>query len=388
VKRPSFTETTSTEQAESERRYRGRRRRRLRPAKLAVVFFATCIFATGGFFLVSYQTRDPGPTGSTITTSTPPTQTEDSTGSTVAPATVTTEKPAGRQIAAIVYLTADGLPSGTFESLLGLHATEVYLYVAYYSDAYYAIPKNPYGLAQPRDTLGTAIEQLHGRGYRVIGVISSALLDWRQAPKAGLDILQSPKTPLFDPVKAGPLLENLTRSLVTYKVDGVYVGEPYWFTPTTNLYKQREFNTLYEQLLAITAAAGIPFHMVMPTYYMYFDNTETASLDPSFAALPFEPIGMDGEDSYYGSDRVANLAYFRRLLDATKAMAGARDMLLELSLHQAFVSTPVPVDFFATELSEAKTSGINTVVIFAAQFWTDLPDKAAYSAALADFVAP
>ncbi|MBN1631686.1 MAG: hypothetical protein JW990_18175, partial [Thermoleophilia bacterium] len=168
-----------------------------------------------------------------------------------------------RHIAAIVYLDADGLPPNTLEQLAGLRATEVYLYVAYYSDVYYSIPDNPYGLAEPRDTLGAAITQLHAAGCEVTAVISSALLDSQQAPPAGLAILQDPTSSIVDPERAGSFIEDLTRALVLYDIDGVYFGEPYWITPTTDPAEMQQFNDLYERLLAITAAAGVPFKMIL-----------------------------------------------------------------------------------------------------------------------------
>jgi len=364
------------------------RKQSSRLAKLAVVFVVAALLAAGGWLLVSHgPTKQNAIQTAASATSVQPSPTH-MTQTTIPATTPTTTKPAGRQIGAIVYLNADGLPLGTLESLRGLHATEVYLYVAYWSDAYYAIPDNPYGLAEPRDSLGAAITELHSAGYRVIAVISSALLDWRQAPQKGLDILQSPRLPLFDPAKAGPFVEELTRSLVQYSVDGVCVGEPYWDTPTSDPSKQVKFTLLYQRLLAITQKAGVPFHMIMPAYYAYFDGTETASLDATFATLPFEPIGMDAEYSYYGADNASNLTYYRKLIDVSLSLAGSRDALIELSLHKAFASDPVPPDFFTEELSVAKTAGIKTVIIFAAEFWQSLTNQQTYSAALADFIAP
>jgi len=302
------------------------------------------------------------------------------------PKPTSTTTPPGRQIAAIVYLEGKGLPKGTLEALKGLHATEVYLYVAYYSDAYYSIPKNTYGMALPADTLRTAVEQLHKAGYRVFGVISTALLDWRQAPPEGLAILQSPEKPIFDPVKAGPFVEQLTRTLVEYPLDGIYVGEPYWLTPTADKTKKLEWNDLYERLLAITQKADIPFHMIMPTFNGYY------TLDPSFAELPFQTIGMDAEFAWYTENRETNLSYYQQLIDITKSIAKGREALIEVNLHQGLgstlQSTPVPIDFFQEELKIARESGFKRVVIFAAVFWDKLPNKDQYSKALADFLAP
>lgn len=360
-----------------------RRKRPSRGAKLVVVLLVAVALGAIGWTVASRYSGKSSP--STQSLSVPSTAEIDP--GTPLPSTTSLAAQARRQIGAIVYLGANGLPPGTLESLRALHATEVYLYVAYYSDAYYLIPQNPYGLAQPRDTLGAAITQLHGAGYRVIGVISSALLDWRQAPPVGIAILQSPRVPIFDPVKAGPFVEELTKALVRYHVDGVYVGEPYWVQPTSDSEKKLQFNRLYERLIAITGAAGVPFQMIMPTYYAYFDDTEQAGLLPSFLELPFQSVGMDAEVAYYTNDRNADLAYYKRLVALTLSMANGRDSLIELSLHKAMVTGPVPLDFFEQELSLAKSAGIKTVVIFAAEFWANLPNRAGYSSALADFLA-
>lgn len=387
----------------SDKNARLRRKRRSRQAKIGLVFLVAVIFAVGGWVLVSrtsngaavppwssvQQPSNPGngssqPAGGTQSPSSANQQ--SGSESTSASKTSSTTSPPGRQVGAIVYLEGKGLPKGTLESLKGLHATEVYLYVAYYSDAYYAIPKNPYGLALPADTLRTAIKQLHDAGYRVIGVISSALLDWRQAPPQGMALLQDPQKPIFDPVKAGPFVEELTRSLVAYPLDGIYVGEPYWLTSTSDDNKKLDWNRLYERLLAITQEAGIPFHMIMPTFNGYY------TLHSSFAALPFETIGMDAEFAYYTKDSATNVDYFNQLIDITLSLAKGRDALIELNLHQGLQSTlqptPVPPSFFAEELSIARKAGIKTVVIFASVFWSNLPNKDQYSAALADFLAP
>ena len=378
---------------------RARRKHRSRWAKLGLVFLVAVVLAAGGWVLISQTSggaakppwsdvppsSDSGVASSQPdggTQSSPSSDQGSSPGTTSAPTTPSTTSPPGRQVGAIVYLEGKGLPKGTMESLKGLHATEVYLYVAYYSDAYYAIAKNPYGLALPADTLRTAVKQLHDAGYRVIGVISSALLDWRQAPPEGLAILQDPQKPIFDPVKAGPFVEDLTRSLVKYPLDGIYVGEPYWLTSTGDDNKKLEWNRLYERLLAITQAAGIPFHMIMPTFNGYF------TLHSSFAALPFETIGMDAEFTYYTTDRATNVAYFNQLIGITLSLAQGRDALIEVNLHEGLEATPVPPDFFTEELSIARTAGIKTIVIFASVFWSNLPNKDQYSAALADFLAP
>ena len=199
-------------------------------------------------------------------------------------------------------------------------------------------------------------------------------------------LLQDPQKPIFDPVKAGPFVEELTRSLAKYPLDGIYVGEPYWLTSTSDDSKKLEWNRLYEQLLAITQEAGIPFHMIMPTFNGYY------TLHSSFAALPFQTIGMDPEFAYYTTDRATNIDYFNQLIAITLSLAKGRDALIELNLHQGLQSTlqstPVPPSFFAEELSIARKAGIKTVVIFASVFWGNLPNKDQYSAALADFLAP
>ena len=393
----------------TEREAKLRRKRRSRQAKFGFVLVMAVVIAVGGWLLATRTgagkaeapwshldytvgSEDPSSQHGTGADTVASANQGSSSGSSLSstetskPRSTSTTTPPGRQIAAIVYLEGKGLPKGTLEALEGLHATEVYLYVAYYSDAYYSIPKNTSGMALPADNLRTAVKQLHDAGYRVFGVISTALLDWRQAPPEGLAILQSAQKPIFDPVKAGPFVEQLTRSLVEYPLDGIYVGEPYWLTPTSDDTKKLDWNDLYERLLAITQKAGIPFHMIMPTFNGYY------TLHSSFAELPFHTIGMDAEFAWYTEDRETNLGYFQQLIDITKAIAKGRDALIEVNLHQGLgstlQSTPVPIDFFREELKIARESRIKRVVIFAAVFWDTLPNKNEYSSALAEFVAP
>jgi hypothetical protein len=383
------------------RKARPRRWRRWsRSAKIALVFVVAVILAGAGWLLATVGDGEaeapwaelPANTTTTVgfwleedlvssTTTNGPQELEPTT--TLAPTTTTTVAPGppGRQIGAIVYLEGKGLPEGTFEALEGLHATEVYLYVAYYSDAYYAIPRNPYGMALPADTLKTAIEDLHDKGYRVIGVISTALLDWRQAPEEGLAILQNDQKPIFDPVKAGPFVEQLTQCLVRYPLDGIYVGEPYWLESTSDVDKKLEWNRLYEKLLAITQEAEIPFHMIMPTFNGYF------TLHTSFAQLPFQTIGMDAEFSYYTEEWNTNIDYFNNLIDITQQLAGGRDAIIEINLHKGMESKAVPPEYFEEEVRIAKEAGMKRIVIFAATFWAKMPDKDRYSNALAGFLA-
>jgi hypothetical protein len=97
---------------------------------------------------------------------------------------------------------------------------------------------------------------------------------------------------------------------------------------------------------------------------------------------------MDAEFAYYTKDWATNVDCFNQLISITLSLAKGRGALIEVNLHQGLEATPVPPDFFAEELSIARKAGIKTVVIFASVFWSNLPNKDQYSAALANFLAP
>ena len=127
----------------SDKNARLRRKRRSLQAKIGLVFLVAVLFAVGGWVLISrtsdgaaeppwsstQQSSNSGdgssPQGGTQTSH--PASQESNSESTSPAKTLPTTSPLGRQIGAIVYLEGKGLPKGTFESLKGLHATEVYL---------------------------------------------------------------------------------------------------------------------------------------------------------------------------------------------------------------------------------------------------------------------
>ncbi|MCF8565667.1 hypothetical protein LLE49_13160 [Alicyclobacillus tolerans] len=296
--------------------------------------------------------------------------------------------PTGRQVASIVYLDAHGLPPGTMRALKGMKATEVYLYVAYHSDAYYQIPKNPYGLAEPADVLRQALSQLHQAGYPVVAVISSALLDPNQATAAGKQILQ-PGSSLFDPTKAKPLLTQMVQSLMNYPIDGLYIGEPYSNTQamqSTQAASSGAWMSLYQSLLQLTQPAKLPMDMVLPDNFAVGAALENRSgLPDNFPHLPFAAVGIDQENAYTGHPNDLNV--FQRIVQKTVAIANNRPSITEISLRQGDLKTPISPQFFDQEVQIASQEHVNVLLIFANEFWDSSPYQKQYAQALQGFLA-
>jgi hypothetical protein len=292
-------------------------------------------------------------------------------------------------IASIVYLNQYGIPYDTLQHLKQEHASEVYLYVAYYSDAYFNIDKNPYGMVCPIDTLQSALRQLHGAGYRVTAVISSALLDPRQAPKAGLDILQ-PHGDIFEPKRAKPLLTQMVRHLSQYPVDGIYVGEPYFTKQTQSRgltpQQKNEWLDLYQSLISITHKAKIPFHMILPDNFIVgADGHNESGMPDSFVKLPFDEIGMDIENAYTGHQS-DDLKQFDVDVKKTKEIAGNRPSIIEISLRCGDLKTAIPAKFFDQEVQIITKYHISKIVLFADEFWPKSHNLKEYQTSLLKFI--
>ncbi len=292
-------------------------------------------------------------------------------------------------IGSIVYLTAHGLPKGTIPSLEQMHASEAYLYVAYYSDAYYQIKANPYGLAEPNDSLGTALAALHRHHIRVIVVISSALLDPTTAPPAGRQLLQG-STAIFDPRRASSFVESLTKDVLKYPIDGLYVGEPYWDKSIPRPVSEEPFIHLYRQLIAMAKRRHVPFNMILPSNYYGLGGKNRSGLDAGFTHLPFHSIGLDGEFVYHALAKPqASLGYLNNMAKAATKIAHGRPPILELTLVQDYpATTPVPPAFFAKELQDAHQAHIHSVILFADEFWTHAPanTRQAYERSIEQFL--
>lgn len=300
----------------------------------------------------------------------------------------TTQAEPSRQVAGIVYLDAHGLPAHTIGNLKDMGATEVYLYVAYHTDAYFRIPANPYGLAQPADTLRGALSELHKNGFRVVAVISSALLDPRLVTAAGRSLLQ-PNSGIIDPVQSSAFLAALVKNLSSYNVDGVYVGEPYYTQGVANPSgaRQADWTRLYSTLMDITRRAGKPMLMVLPDLYASGVTVQNVSgLPESLTALPFQSIGIDLEDAYQGY--AADITRYENAVIKAKSISGNRPTIIEVSLRRGDFKTPVPSDFFRREVEIAAQYHVQTLLIFANEWWNELPtrERSAYKSALRGYL--
>ena len=292
-------------------------------------------------------------------------------------------------IGGIVYLGPHGLPKGTITSLEQMHASEVYLYVAYYSDAFYQIGSNPYGMAEPNDSLGAALDQLHSHHFRVIVVISSALLDPATAPSAGKALLQG-NTAIFDPRRASSFVQTLAKDVLRYPIDGLYVGEPYWDKSIPRPVSEQPFIHLYRTLLSMAKSHHVPFNMILPSNYFGLGGANRSGLDTTFTRLPFHSIGLDGEFVYHALAKPKNsLGYLHNMANAAAKIAHGRPAILELTLVQDYPATdPIPPAFFAQELQDAHKAHIHSVILFANEFWTHTPAKQrqAYVRAIEQFL--
>ncbi len=292
-----------------------------------------------------------------------------------------------REIASIVYLTAGGLPAGTMQALSAMRATEVYLYVAYYSDAYYNIPQNPDGLVEPADALTGAIRALHQKGIRVIAVISSALLDHSATPPAAHRLLETPQRSVIAPLQGTPLVLGLVKALLKYPVDGIYVGEPFWISGVPEpAQEQAAFSTLYRRIIALDRKAGVPTYMVLPDTMVSPTGQNNSGLPAGFDALPFTTIGFDGEDAWDSPNIQQNERYYALLLRRLQADSLGRPTTMEIDLEKPYRDGYIPLQFLRYEVEAAKRQGVGTLLVFANEFWAHSPYKAQYGSIFASFL--
>ncbi len=303
----------------------------------------------------------------------------------------------GRHVLAIVYMTPQGLPPNTMSELRALHASGVLLYAAWYSDAYFPVRANPYGMASPANSLWRAVERLHRHHEFVVGVISSALFDTRQAPPAQARLVQDPVTPtqygIFDPITAARFVRGLTSDIVRFApIDGLYVGEPYFIRSSQDAgSRSTAFPTLYRSLMAITGPARVPQVMIMP--YSLHQYQSGGAMDPihtALARLPFRIVGVDAEYADASNSASFDLGYLGAMARAATTLAAARPSAVELSLKNATQTAYVSPALFARETRLLRQSGTSDIVVFAAEFLDGAKpaERAAYSRALAAFLAP
>lgn len=292
-----------------------------------------------------------------------------------------------REIASIVYLGGHGLPPGTMPALEAMHASVVYLYVAYYSDAYYSISRNPYGMAEPSNVLTAAIAQLHAQGIRVVAVISSALLDHLHTPSAGLRLLETPDRSVIDPLEGRAFVLSLVKSLLRYPVDGIYVGEPFWLVGLKEPPNEKQaFDALYQSILAMDRRARVQTYMVLPSTMVNSAGKVASGLPQNFTTLPFTTLGFDGEGAWDSPNIAHSEAYYRLILARLHGYAAGRPMTMEISLKKPYNAGYIPPAFLRYEVTQAKRHGVTTLLIFANEFWAKSPFRSQYASILRGFL--
>lgn len=299
----------------------------------------------------------------------------------------------GKHVFAIVYVTPTGLPPGTLQELHGLHASGVLLYAAWYSDAFFPIKNNPYGVVSPAASLPAAVEELQQHGYSVVGVISSALFDKVGAPRSQAPLVQrhpdsNSRYGVFDPIAAHSFVVSLGESLVRAShLAGMYVGEPYFIT-TRQARKDgpAAFQRLYSALLQ---KARVPEIMIVPySYHAYTRGLGVGPIDRRLSLLRFAAFGVDGEYADMTASRSSDLGYLSAMAETAKTLAGKRPSMVELSLENARFSAFVSPALFKEELTVLQRHSIQDVVIFAAEFWLKAPRRvrATYGQELQSFL--
>lgn len=300
----------------------------------------------------------------------------------------------GHHIFPIVYSVPQGLPNGTFSVLHALDASGVFLYSAWYSDAYFPVPNNPYGFASVGNSVWTSVEALHKAHLVTVAVISSALFDTKNAPRAQRRLVQ-PSTSrygIFDPLRARQFINALTGSLVRYApVDAVYVGEPYYLTGRQDAgSRSTAFPALYRTVARTTTAVHVPQVMIVP--YSVHQFTSGRGLDPIHVHLlnmGFRMVGVDAEYADTSASTSYDLRYLWQMATTARTYAHGRPSVIELSLKNATHTRFVAPALFQSELALLQRAGINDVVLFAAEYYRQAPPayRRAYSADLRAFAA-
>jgi hypothetical protein len=300
----------------------------------------------------------------------------------------------GHHVFPIVYSAPQGLPNGTFAVLHALSASGVFLYSAWYSDAYFPVPRNPYGFASMGNSVWTSVEALHKARYVTIAVISSALFDTEHAPKAQRALVQTSASRygIFDPLHARRFIDRLVGSLVRHApVDALYVGEPYYINGAQDRGNRSvAFPELYRTVGRTAAQARIGQVMIVP--YSVHQYTSGKGLDPIHVRLlqmPFRMVGVDAEFADTSSNPRYDLGYLWQMALTARMYAGRRPTLIELSLKNATRTAFVPPALFTSELALLQRAHISDVVLFAAEYFRKAPraDRRAYAAALRAFAA-
>jgi hypothetical protein len=205
--------------------------------------------------------------------------------------------PTGRYVAGMEVLTDQPTFLGHANAdLMALHASTVYLYVAYHGEAFFPLPPlaRRAGLTEVADLTGPIVRAFHQEHFKVVLVVSSALLNWSQATPIGRSMLQ-PDSGVIDPRGAATMVEGLVRVLSRYHPDGIYVGEPFTW-PGDPFIPASAWVAFYQELHAVTS---VPLVMLLPTDRDEFSSiykTYGSAMDTALARSHlFSVLGIDGE---------------------------------------------------------------------------------------------
>ncbi|MCL6596191.1 MAG: hypothetical protein K6V73_08260 [Firmicutes bacterium] len=285
----------------------------------------------------------------------------------------------GRYVAGIEMLTASPLFLHDANlTLSALHASTVYLYAAYQGQAFFPLPPLAQrdGLTEVAPVLAPDLAALRAEGFRVVLVVSSALLDRATAPTAGQGLLQ-PGSDVVDPRRAAPLVAALVRTLAAYRPQAIYVGEPFdW--PGDRPVPTAAWLAFYRRMRA--ASGHVPLVMLLPTVHDEYAPPAAAygpgSLSRALAESGlFRAVGVDAEGMVGRAgvppavnrrwERTSPLAFAR----AARRLGGG-GALYEIPITDPYDlgGPPPPVSLVARAVQSAERARVRGIVVFADEY--------------------
>lgn len=262
----------------------------------------------------------------------------------------------------------------------------MYLYVAYQGQAFFDLPRTADGdgLTTVANVLPGVLRTLKAQGFRVVLVLSSALLDRSTATAAGLAALQ-PGSNVIDPVTAIPLVSALVRRLAAFHPAGIYVGEPFdWAGYVAPAGAWTDFYAAVRR-----AAHGVPLDMLLATSRDEYAPLSRVYGSPLFTALArsgdFAALGIDGEGMVppLTDVRASVAAHWAETAPSGFAQAshalGGRTALDEIPIidsNDMRDPSAAPIDLVQRAIEAAARDRIQGIVIFADEYLGR--DSAAY----------
>lgn len=287
----------------------------------------------------------------------------------------------GRFVAGIEMLTASPrFVPDALANLALLHASTVYLYVAYAGQAFFPLPPSAehLGLRTTADALPSALAAFRKAGYRVVLVISTSLLERAGASPAAQALLQ-PGSNVIDPVTAAPLVSALVHTVAGYRPNAIYVGEPFdWagYTPPPGAWL-----AFYRRVAA--AARKVTLVMLLATMHNEYGsvaNAYGAPLDTGLARSGmFSALGIDAEGMVprSGVNAVVS-ARWANTAPAAFAQAcvrlGGNHALDEIPVTNSYdLTRPAPIAIVARAVAAANTARVQGIVVFADEYLGNYP---------------